>query len=146
MKCFTWNCRGMYRSDFSGNFIFLCSLVRVDLFCLLETKVALDKVHQNFYGRFFDQNYCRAPARRAGGICLFCNDTSVSVMILKAHDRFIHCQINELSTNMSYFITFVYAFLQKNLQDSLWEEILVLNPLNQHWCLLGDFNNIIDLS
>ena len=54
--------------------------------------------------------------------------------------------MKDLVTNLEQLVTFIYAFPQKNMQCDLWEEVLKLDPINSPWCLVGDFNNIIDLS
>lgn len=46
MKCMTWNCREWL--DFTSNFNFLCSGIKLDLFCIFETKMDVDKVSRNF--------------------------------------------------------------------------------------------------
>lgn len=70
MKCMVWNCRGLGRPDFNSSFNFLCTLIKLDLFCLFETKMSLDKVQSNFYNRHFDQVFAIIPlAELVGFVC-----------------------------------------------------------------------------
>lgn len=54
--------------------------------------------------------------------------------------------MKDLVTNLKPLVTFIYAFPQKHMQCDLWEEVLKLDPIHSPWCLVGDFNNIVDLS
>lgn len=55
--------------------------------------------------------------------------------------------ITEIATNNSLYTTFVYIFPQKEKQTGLWNEILAMKPVNdEHWLLMGDFNNIISFN
>lgn len=40
----------------------------------------------------------------------------------------------------------MYAYPQEQLQASLLAELLTHNPGSKPWCLIGDFNSIIDTS
>ena len=54
-----------------NNFSFLCTLIKLDIFCLLETKRSLDKVQSNFYNRHFDRVFFAAipMAELVGFVC-----------------------------------------------------------------------------
>lgn len=52
MKSIVWNCRGMGRPEFKSNFSYLCSLEKLDLFCVVETKISMDKAPTRFFRKF----------------------------------------------------------------------------------------------
>ena len=55
MRGIVWNCRGMGRPEFKSNFSYLCSLVKLDFFCFVETKFDVEKAPVSCFSRCFDQ-------------------------------------------------------------------------------------------
>lgn len=110
MKCLAWNCRGIMRKEIPSNFNFLCSLTNLDLFCLMEIKMAIDKVPRNFYSEYIDNVFCCDPVDRTGGLCLCWNASKVDINIISSSPRFIHCFVKDLISNQDQVVIFPYAF------------------------------------
>lgn len=47
-------CKGMDRPEFRCNFSYLCSLEKLDLFCVVETKISMAKTPVRIFGKYFD--------------------------------------------------------------------------------------------
>lgn len=107
MRCLSWNCRGIGRKYISSNFNFLWCLVKLDFFCLLEVKVSLDKVPENFYVNHFDNVFCCDPVGRTGALCLCWNDTMVTVNIISSSAKFIQCMVKNLTNNSEQVVAFM---------------------------------------
>lgn len=84
MKCLAWNCRGIRRKDFPSNFNFICCLAKLDIFYLMDIKVAVHKVPRHFYSKYFDSIFCCDPIGQSGGLCLCWNSTKVFVSIISS--------------------------------------------------------------
>ncbi|XP_062028542.1 uncharacterized protein LOC133744454 [Rosa rugosa] len=83
---------------------------------------------------------------QCGGLVLFWNSKTVRIDVLEPHARFIHCLMTNVNTNQTTYITFVYAYPQKDKQKDFWEELARLKSANRDcWALMGDFNIITTL-
>lgn len=77
-------------------------------------------------------------------------DPFVSVIVYKASAQLITCGIFIQSHNLSFTVSFAYAFNLPEDRLPLWEELFWLNdntPVNRClWAVIGDFNQILRLS
>lgn len=74
------------------------------------------------------------------------NPSILNISILNYHERYIHCEIQDLSTKKAWINTFVYAYPKKSKQAALWIDLSSLKPMPNIPCtLIGDFNNICSL-
>ncbi|XP_024015179.1 uncharacterized protein LOC112088921 [Eutrema salsugineum] len=73
-------------------------------------------------------------------------DPSISVMVFKKTNKFIH----DLVTNFSFLATFVYASNFEVQRLKLWDDISIIrnsSPVRfRPWLLVGDFNQIASVS
>ena len=88
MKYLVWNCKGIDRSEFRSYFSILCNLNKMNLFCLLEIKMGMDKIQKNFFGRFFDEIFCCKLLGRIGYLCLYWNYVTIKVNTIALTSRF----------------------------------------------------------
>lgn len=98
------------------------------IFCLIEPKVKMDKAPFNFYSRYFDKVFCCYRVGRSGGLCLCWNSSTILINVISSYSWLIHCEVKETSNDLVHFISFVYGYPKKHLQNILWEEILSFNP------------------
>lgn len=74
------------------------------------------------------------------------NHSLINISILEYLEHFIHCHVQDLNNHKTWY-AFVYANPQKEKQKLLWPDIVALKPrISEAWVLLGDFNNICNLS
>jgi len=55
----------------------------------------------------------------------------------------IDCHVVQLSTNTHFYITFIYGLNQLQQRKELWADSTSLQPLQNPWCMLCDFNSIL---
>ncbi|CAL9026218.1 unnamed protein product, partial [Prunus brigantina] len=95
----------------------------------------------------FISSFCIPSIEQCGGIILMCNPSMLNISILNYHERYINCEIQELSTKKVWLATFIYAYPQKAKQKAMWTDLISLKLVsNIPWLLLGDFNNIWSLN
>ena len=58
-------------------------------------------------------------------------------------EQYIHCKAAQMSSNVKFFITFVYGLNHVQLRKTMWEELSAHQPTQEPWCILGDFNSIL---
>lgn len=68
MNCLVWNCRGWGRPDFVPQFKFLSSLIKFDVFCVLEPRSGLSKISKNVFCKWFNGMFFAEGNRKASGL------------------------------------------------------------------------------
>ena len=58
-------------------------------------------------------------------------------------EQCIHCYAMQISSNVEFYITFVYGLNQMQLRKKLWTELASSQALHEPWCIIGDFNSIL---
>lgn len=69
---------------------------------------------------------------------------NINVQALVIEDQFIHCEIQEMSSNFKALVTVVYASNNNNLRNQLWRKLIQIGAnIQDNWLLSGDFNNVL---
>ncbi|KAI5323752.1 hypothetical protein L3X38_032824 [Prunus dulcis] len=148
MKLLSWNCRGSAWSGFVLQSLFYISTFCLDLFCIVDSRVSRDQADCLVQRLGFSSSFCiPSSIGQCGGIILMWNPSMLNISILNYHEHYIHYEIQELSTKKVWLTTFVYAYLQKAKQETMWTDLISSKPVsNIPWLLLVDFNNICSLN
>ena len=119
--------------------MFYSTAFSLDVFCLIDLRT-IEDIGSSLVNMLPFDSYYFVPAQgQCGGICLFWKTRSININVVFPHHRFVHCFLIDLSTDKSWYTTFVYAYPNKSLQRGLWNEIANLKPTNnQAWNLMGD--------
>ncbi|KAL0420875.1 UNVERIFIED_CONTAM: hypothetical protein Slati_3110400 [Sesamum latifolium] len=83
-----------------------------------------------------------------GRIWIAWNDLEVGVDILMMDEQFIHCSLLNKRTSTKCLISIVYGDCDSIRRRRLWEGLQNLAEAitEDPWCVLGDFNAVIDVS
>ncbi|KZT75486.1 hypothetical protein F511_47492 [Dorcoceras hygrometricum] len=72
-------------------------------------------------------------------------DESISVEIIKDHEKFLHVKMESNLFPTAILMTVVYTKCTRLLRSVLWEDLLELQiPSDMPWVIGGDFNIISD--
>jgi len=58
-------------------------------------------------------------------------------------EQYIHFHAMQMSTNVKFYIMFVFGLNQLQVREKLWADLTSSQPLHEPWCIIGDFNSII---
>ncbi|XP_074277192.1 uncharacterized protein LOC141600836 [Silene latifolia] len=145
MKIIFWNCRGIARPSFKPHITYLINAHKPDIFILSETVAtnAIDIV-QNLP---FDSSDIVDPIGFSGGIMILWNARDVSVTTVNKGGQLINAVVQVTSTNITFFLTAIYASPKFRLQKLLWDSLIDLaDNLSLPWTCLGDFNEVSSAS
>lgn len=65
------------------------------------------------------------------------------MQVLAGHEQFLHCRILHRSSNLCFFVSFVYGLHTVTDRQSLWADMTALQVVNHPWVILGDFNFVL---
>lgn len=116
----------------------------------LETHVSEENAAQVaagcLQGLCFDTNYLEV----AGGRIWIVWDLALSVVVFQKSAQMVVCGIFDLDTQTSLTVGFVYAFNTEVQRRRLWDELKEISHhhlvRNNHFLILGDFNQILPAS
>ncbi|RAL41765.1 hypothetical protein DM860_008947 [Cuscuta australis] len=66
------------------------------------------------------------------------------IEVLEATDQIVHCKGRFVGDDREFFLSFVYAQNDSNKRKELWDIMQRLST-NDAWCVLGDFNTVLNL-
>ncbi|XP_070013353.1 uncharacterized protein [Nicotiana sylvestris] len=68
----------------------------------------------------------------------------IQVQIILITDQFIHCLIEDTSTQFKTHLSVIYAQNDGHQRENLWRDLRQINiPAHEIWLLSGDFNNVL---
>lgn len=122
------NCRSCSLLGFFGHASFYHSLLYMDVFFLLDTRMDREQSKKLFLKFPFCESFVVSAEGQCGGLILFWNESSFKLRVVCSQPRFIHCVCTSLASGDDWFVTFVYMYPHKLLQAALWSDLLHLQP------------------
>ncbi|KAL0289202.1 UNVERIFIED_CONTAM: Retrovirus-related Pol polyprotein from type-2 retrotransposable element R2DM [Sesamum radiatum] len=115
---------------------------------LLETRVRqvnINSVRSNLLRNWSWFDDYSGPG---GRIWLVWNAVDVDVEVLRVETQFIHCKVTNKAMHTTCLMTVVYGECDIIPRRELWAGLCLLSGSlsDEPWCVLGDFNAVIDAS
>lgn len=144
MSIIAWNCRGLANLSVVPKLKYLIRYYKPDALFLSETLVHSNKTDAFRYLLGFDNCFSVSSNGRSGGLALFWR-ASFSCTVLNYSDNHINVEVNDLNKGKWQF-TGYYGFPEGRRRRASWDFLRNLaNNTSLPWCILGDFNDILDV-
>uniref|UniRef100_A0A803PA00 DUF4283 domain-containing protein n=1 Tax=Cannabis sativa TaxID=3483 RepID=A0A803PA00_CANSA len=115
---------------------------KVELVGLLKTRVKAPKLGTLYSNVFEGWCFSSNIAWHAGGkIVIAWNPYRFTVDIIKCTNELMHLRVST-TEGFNRLLTILYASNNKRERRTLWKDLCDLST-NEHWCLMGDFNDIL---
>ena len=143
MNLGSWNVRGLNKRSHQKEVIHFILQNKISLVGLLETKVKsmnFDKITRKINKNWrWDSNLSH---HGNGRIIIGWDNNIWDLQVCSASAQHISCKVKFLENNVSFMVTFVYAFNEGGDRIPLWNYISSVNTVDP-WCILGDFNSVL---
>lgn len=137
-----WNARGVGNPPTQRHLHHICRQHKIQVLVIIEPMVPLD--HGFFCRRLGFSNVVNNTNNK-----IWCfTSYSMSLVVLKDHEQFLHVQIQSPLLPYPVFLTCVYAGHTRQARRVLWLEFqdLAARCVDKPWISGGDFNTIISES
>ncbi|CAH9093039.1 unnamed protein product [Cuscuta europaea] len=138
----SWNIRGLNQASKQNSIANFARVNKVRIFCLLETKMS-SLTFDNFVNyRFNAWMYVTNFDKLSGGrMAIIWDPHFVDAVVLQVDKQHIHVRFTCRVTQLSFYVTFIYALYTIVQRRELWEHVTVLSQnILAPWVVLGDFN------
>ncbi|KAL9238855.1 hypothetical protein vseg_013227 [Gypsophila vaccaria] len=142
-----WNVRGMNIHSKQREIKWFLDKNKVDLFGLLETKVA--SVSLKKVGSFVCEGWSvctNSSCHKGGRVWLLWKPNKVVVNMIHVDSQCIVAEVLDTVSQCSILITMVYAFNAAVDRLCLWEVLNSFKNYTGPWLVYGDFNNVLFLN
>ena len=111
---------------------------------ITETRVGGDRAARIIENLPFDGFFATEMIGYARGLWLLWKTEKVEVFVLSSTEQEIHATVKVRCSNLSWFISPIYASPRLNERRILWSNLTKVAQLHQlPWLLLGDFNEVL---
>jgi hypothetical protein len=140
-----WNCRGLGSPSAIPDLKYLARHYNPDLLFLSETLVHRSKIEALHYLLGFDFCFSVDCTGRSGGLALFWR-TSFNCQIANYSNNHISVDVSD-SVHGVWRFTGYYGYPEGGRRQAAWDFLkLLANQFAGPWCIMGDFNDIMDAS
>ncbi|XP_062089172.1 uncharacterized protein LOC133795731 [Humulus lupulus] len=139
----SWNVRGVNNKNKQNFVLEFCSLNKIGVGALLETKLKDNKIKEMMMNKFSSWDYYSIPTIE-GRLLIIWRKSFVKVIVLAESSQFAHCYVKMSGQEEACCITFVYGLNTTDERKSLWVDLLNLKFPMKPWLLLGDFNEVFN--
>ena len=147
MKVMAWNVQGAKKHQIREEIRVINQTHRPDLLFLIETMVSEQTTRKLIAKLGFEHFDFVSPHNHSGGIWVLWNNVNIHANVLLKEDRAIHMLVLDCDIQKLSVISGIYAPAQSGQKDSFWQHLADLNAVvDSPWCLIGDFNELEDLS
>lgn len=146
MRFASWNVKGLNKGPHQKLLVNFISLYKLDLMGVLETKVSLimfffvfKKIQKNWKWLFnYEHHY-------NGHVWVGWNPNVWDITLHSMSSQHITCLAKFLEKDYSFLVSFLYAHNDALDRNSLCQDIASIGCTSFPWCLLGDFNYMVNL-
>ena len=144
MNILLWNCRVALNVDFKMKVFEMMVSHHPTIMVITKIRVGGDRVTRIIEDLPFDGFFATDTIGYAGGLWLLWKTEEVEVFILSSTEQEIHATVKVHCSNISWFISPVYASPRLNERRILWSNFTKVAQLYQlPWLLLRDFNEVL---
>ncbi|KAH0698625.1 hypothetical protein KY284_012840 [Solanum tuberosum] len=141
----SWNVRGLNGPNKHKEVKLLCSEEHVGLVGLLETKIKSKKIDQVADKLFGGWSYTTNLVEHYNGrIWIIWRPDYYKVNTIDMTTQHITCEVFYIPLQLSFALTFVYAFNTREERRGLWSNLVTYHRgCQKAWIILGDFNLVL---
>ncbi|XP_062104358.1 uncharacterized protein LOC133815544 [Humulus lupulus] len=139
----SWNVRGVNDKNKQNSVLEFCSLNKIGVGALLETKLKDNKIKEMMVNKFSSWDYYSSPTIE-GRLLIIWRKSFVKVIVLAESSQFAHCYVKMSGQEVACCITFVYGLNTIVERKNIWVDLLNLKFPVKPWLLLGDFNAVFN--
>jgi exonuclease III len=145
MSLISWNCRGLGSPNAIPDLKYLVRHFNPDLLFLTEMLVHRNKIEELRYLLGFDFCFSVDRIGRGGGLALFWR-ASFNCQIVNYSQNHISVDVMDSVLGL-WRLTGYYGYHERGRRRLAWDFLRNLsNQFTGPWCILGDFNDIMDAS
>ena len=109
MNILPWNCRGVLNADFIRRVFEIMVNHHPTIMVITETRVGCDKAARIIENLPFDGFFATETIGYVGGLWLLWKTVEVEVFVLSSTEQEIHATVKVCYSNLSWFISPIYA-------------------------------------
>ena len=144
MNILMWNCRGALNLDFTRRIFEMAINHNPAIMVITETRVGGDRAAKIIAGLPFDGFITTETIGYAGGLWVLWKKEEAEIDLLAAMEQEIHAMVKVCGSNLTWFISAIYASPRLAERRLVWSNLLEIAKLHNHpWLMLGDFNEIL---
>ncbi|CAH9094512.1 unnamed protein product [Cuscuta epithymum] len=142
MIVLAWNVRGLGKPSKQNSVVNIIRTNNISIACFLETKMSTLNfnrlVTNRWPGWLSTTNFDLINGGRMGMIW---NPSLTDCVVIEVGKQFMHCKFVCKTTQIPFFITFVYALYTVVERRDLWEHLAqVGSNIKAPWMIMGDLN------
>ena len=143
----SWNIRGMNNSLKQHEVVDFFWKNKLDLFCILETRIKAHKFNSIVRRKFKNFNIIHNyNAHINGRIWIIWNSSQINIRVEHTSAQCIHCQIHHKASGYQGFISVVYAYNDGESRKTLWNDLYNHSrSIREPWLVMGDFNCVLKI-
>lgn len=141
----SWNVRGPNTPTKQKEVKLLCNEEEVSLIGLLETKIKSGRIEKLAENMFVGWQYItNLEYLYNGRIWITWRPDYYQVKPISKNAQQVTCEVMFIPLQISFEISYVYAFNNREERQELWESLLVQSRrCSKPWMVIGDFNSIL---
>ncbi|XP_062104315.1 uncharacterized protein LOC133815494 [Humulus lupulus] len=140
----SWNVRGVNNKNKQDSVLEFCSLNKIGVGALLETKLKDNKIKGMMMNKFSSWDYYNSPTIE-GRLLIIWRKSFVRVIVIAESSQFVHCYVKMSGQEEAFYVTFVYGLNTNDERKSLCVDLLSLRFPMKPWLLLEDFNAVFNI-
>lgn len=118
---------------------------KLDIVCLLETKMDMDALNTALRTRFNGMACLHNLSfNNKIRVLLLWNTSVANVLLIEMTDQLIHVKIECVHTYVTFYATFVYGLHTRSYRKPLWSTLTRLGEnMLAPWIVMGDLNSYL---
>ena len=144
MNILMWNCRGALNPDFKRRIFEMAINHNPAIMVITETRVGGDRAERIIANLPFDGFIMMETIGYAGGLWVLWKKEEAYIDLLAATEQEIHATVKVRCSNLTWFISTIYASPRLAERRLVWSNLSEIAKLHNHpWLMLSDFNEVL---
>ena len=132
MNILMWNCRGALNPNFTRRIFEMAINHNPAIMVITETRVGGDRVAKIIAGLPFDGFITTETIGYAGGLWVLWKKEEAEIDLLAAMEQEIHAMVKVCGSNLTWFISAIYASPRLAERRLVWSNLSKIAKLHNH--------------
>ena len=144
MNILMGNCRGDLKPDFKRKIYEMAVNHNLAIMVITKIKVGGGRAKRIITNLLFNGFITTETIGYVGGLWVLWKKDEADIDLLAATEQEIHATIKVCHSNLTWFISAIYASPCLAKRRLVWSNLLEIAKLHNHpWLMLGDFNEVL---